>query len=486
MPPPSLRLLHATLHRTPTRTRMPFRFGIAVMTEAPHVFLHGTFAIDGRESTGVAAEGLLPKWFDKTPEKNADQELEEMLLVIRQAVAFAAEISAPTAFAFWLELYERQLAWAESRGLPPLLAHFGVSMVERTLIDALARAKDTTLAAMLRSNLLGIDLGRIHPQLAGREPGELLPERPLSEVVARHTVGLSDPLTAADIAPDDRVADGLPQSLEDCIGFYGLHHFKLKLGGNLEVDLARLQAIAAIITRACGRNYAFTLDGNEQYKDFDRFVTLWERVQQDPALREFFEKLLFIEQPLHRSVALDPAVARISEWHGGPPMIIDESDAKIGDLARALALGYAGTSHKNCKGVMKGAVHRCLINHLNTSRGTDWYRMSGEDLVNIGPVALQQDLAAQAALGNDTVERNGHHYFRGLSAFPSAVNAAMLGHHSDLYTHLTDDAGRNGIARLDVQKGQLSLSSINAAPFGVAAPIPFGEFESVSLSLSAP
>lgn len=484
MPSHSLRLLSATLHRTPTRTRMPFRFGIAVMTEAPHVFLHGTFAIDNRVSTGVAAEGLLPKWFDKNPEKSADQEIEEMLLVIRQAVTFAQEISAPTAFAFWLQLYERQMAWATSNGLPALLAHFGVSMVERALIDALARDKDSTLAEMLRHNLLGIDLGRIHPQLAGRDPGDLLPERPLSEVVARHTVGLSDPLTAADITQDDRVTDGLPQSLEDCIAFYGLHHFKLKLSGNLDVDMARLQAIAAIITRACGRDYAFTLDGNEQYKDFSLFVDFWNNIQKSDTLKEFFKKLLFIEQPLHRSVALDPTVARIGEWAGGPPMIIDESDAEINDLAHALQLGYAGTSHKNCKGVIKGVAHRCLINHLNASRGTDWYRMSGEDLVNIGPVALQQDLAAQAALGNETVERNGHHYFRGLSVFPPDVNAAMLGHHGDLYTPLTTVSGAtegSSIACLQVRKGQLSLASINAAPFGVAAPVPLSDFEPVRL-----
>jgi hypothetical protein len=260
-----------------------------------------------------------------------------------------------------------------------------------------------------------------------------------------------------------------------------LHHFKLKLGGNLEVDLARLKAIAAIVTNACGQNYAFTLDGNEQYKEFERFATLWERIHQESGLGVFFEKLLFVEQPLHRSVALDPAVACIREWRNGPPMIIDESDAEIGDLSRALDLGYAGTSHKNCKGVMKGVVHRCLINHLNASRGTLWHRMSGEDLVNIGPVALQQDLAVQAALGNTTVERNGHHYFCGLSAFPSAVNTAMFAHHGDLYTHLVDAHGQTGVARLNVREGRVSLRSINSAPFGVAAPVPLDEFERVSL-----
>ena len=59
--------------------------------------------------------------------------------------------------------------------------------------------------------------------------------------------------------------------------------------------------------------------------------------------------------------------------------------------------------------------------------------MSGEDLANIGPVALLQDLAVVASLGVRSVERNGHHYFAGLSAFPRAVQQQILTHHGDLY-----------------------------------------------------
>lgn len=469
---PLLRLVDATLHRTGTKTRMPFRFGIAVMTEAPHVFLQCSFETGGKVVKGIAAEGLLPKWFDKTPDKSAEQELDELLLVIRHAVAIAREIPADTAFGFWRQLYAEQMSWAAALGLPPLLAHFGVSMVERTLLDALARAHGVNLSALLRENLAGVDLGAVHPELAGRAPRDFLPEQPLAKVIARHTVGLSDPLTAADVEPGEALDDGLPQTLEDCVKFYGLHHFKLKVRGDVEADLARLRQIAEVVTRHRGHDYAFTLDGNEQYKELPKFVELWERIQADAVLEPFFEKLIFIEQPLHRSVALDPEVARIED---GPPMIIDESDAEIGDLARALELGYAGTSHKNCKGVMKGAAHRCLINHRNAAGNTDRYQMSGEDLVNIGPVALLQDLAAQAALGNATVERNGHHYFRGLSVFPKSISEAMLASHGDLYTPL------GGFARLNVREGCLDLGSVNAAPFGVAAELPMDEFETVPL-----
>lgn len=469
---PKVRLVSATLHRADTSTRMPFRFGIAVMTEAPHVFLHASFEVNRQVVTGIAAEGLLPKWFDKDPNKSAEQELHEMILVIRQAVAFAGEIPPNTAFEFWRQLYAMQMAWASSWHQPPLLANFGVSMVERAMLDALARSQGTTFSRMLRTNLPGIDLGAIHPELAGHSPAEFLPAQPLGRIIVRHTIGLSDPLRAADLASNERLDDGLPQTLEDSIVQYGLQQFKIKLGANVDSDLKRLREIARVITRLCGDSHAFTLDGNEQYQQFDPLVELWERIQADAELAAFFQHVLFIEQPLHRFVALDPEVTKLATWHG-PPITIDESDAAIGDFALALEFGYAGTSHKNCKGIIKGVAHRCLVNHRNAIAGAPRLLMSGEDLVNIGPVALLQDLAAQAALGNDTVERNGHHYFRGLAPFPAAVSAAMLARHGDLYTKLDD----SGIARVDVRRGDLHIDSVNAAPFGVAAEISMDEFE---------
>jgi hypothetical protein len=90
-------------------------------------------------------------------------------------------------------------------------------------------------------------------------------------------------------------------------------------------------------------------------------------------------------------------------------------------------------------------------------------------------VALLQDLAVQAALGNDTVERNGHHYLSGLSMFPTAISQAMLAYHGDLYTPFA------GGARLHVQAGTLQLGSVNAAPFGVQEQFSMDGFELVKL-----
>ena len=48
-----------------TRTRFPFRYGIASMTEVPHLFARTTVAVAGKSSIGLGAEGLPPKWFTK-------------------------------------------------------------------------------------------------------------------------------------------------------------------------------------------------------------------------------------------------------------------------------------------------------------------------------------------------------------------------------------------------------------------------------------
>src|SRR5262249_3305360 len=71
------------------------------------------------------------------------------------------------------------------------------------------------------------------------------------------------------------------------------------------------------------------------------------------------------------------------------------------------------------------------------------------------------DLAVLARLGVGHAERNGHHYFRGLSMLPEPVQAQTLAHHPDLYRQ-----HKRGFPTLDIRKGALALDSIIAAPFG--------------------
>ncbi|HZN41569.1 MAG TPA: mandelate racemase, partial [Planctomycetota bacterium] len=77
---------------------------------------------------------------------------------------------------------------------------------------------------------------------------------------------------------------------------------------------------------------------------------------------------------------------------------------------------------------------------------------SGEDLTNIGVLPLQQDLVTAAVLGLSHVERNGHHYFRGLDHLPPSLVEQASRAHSDLYRPL-------GGAALRIAGGEVEFAS---------------------------
>jgi hypothetical protein len=264
------------------------------------------------------------------------------------------------------------------------------------------------------------------------------------------------------------VHDGLPQTLVECVRAYGLRHFKIKINGETARDRARLAGMARIFETECRGDFAFSLDGNESFREVGAFADYVRALMAAPELRALWPRLLFIEQPWHRDVALSAAIGTLAQaWPDRPPIIVDESDGEIDSVARALALGYAGASHKNCKGVFKSVANACLLAQRRTAG--ERTMLSGEDLTNLGPVALTQDLAAAAALGITTIERNGHHYFAGLSQFPPALQAHVLARHGDLFTRAPQ-----GWPRVDVRDGKIALGTVNAAPFGVAGELELG------------
>ncbi len=446
-----------------TRTRFPFRYGIASMTEVPHLFVRTRVKVGNESSFGLTSEGLPPKWFTKNPATTFDQDLPEMLEVIGHAAKLAEQIAeTPVSFFdFWRELYREQYLWAKARQLAPLLANLGVALVERAVLDGLCRIVNQPLHHMIATNRLGLRLGEVYAELGSAQPRDLLPAAPLDSCFVRHTIGLGDALLPADIPADERVDDGLPQDLESSIRAYGLRYFKVKLFADAERDFARLRELNRLLEQETGGDFFVTLDGNENFKSFTAFREFWEKASSDSNLRALWRRILVVEQPVHRDHALsDEAGTTLRAWLDRPPLIIDESDGELGDLPRAISLGYSGVSHKNCKGIAKGIANACLLE----KRRRDGQRvvLTGEDLCNLGPVALLQDLALMALLGIEHVERNGHHYYRGLSLWPDDWQADVQAAHGDLY-----ERHEQGFVCLRICAGRTNLVSANAAPFGL-------------------
>lgn len=462
---PKVRALGCEFRVLDMRTRMPFKYGIASLSALPHVFVQVDLEIGGRPARGLASEGLPPKWFTKNPETTFAADLADMLEVLRHAADSAvAAGTRESAFELWQHIHLHQVAWGRSRAFPGLLSGLGTALIERAVLDGLCRALEIPFARALRQNRFGIHLPEVHPELPPASPSDFLPEAPVPSISVRHTVGLADPLEDAEIPAGERLDDGLPQSLAASIRRYGLHAFKLKLSGHLDRDLDRLRHVARVLEEAGIRKPFWTLDGNEQFKSVAAFREFWDRFEADAALGEFRGGRLFVEQPLHRDVALSGAAAtELLPWADRPPMIIDESDGEPGALVTALAQGYSGVSHKNCKGVFRGIANACLLEWRRRRAPERSLVLSSEDLANVGPVAMLQDLAVAACLGLRHSERNGHHYFRGLSMFAPDVQAAVLAAHADLY-----QASPLGFPTLAIRDGRIPTRGVLAAPFGCA------------------
>jgi hypothetical protein len=445
--------------------RMPFRFGVVTMRAAPLLTLAVEIEdVAGRRATGYAADFLAYRWFDKRPDKSLADNCRDLLAVVDEARHLYIEAGKDgygTAFALWRttlpEIERRALAHDFNR----LGASFGASMLERGVIDALGRMTGQTFAQLARDGL-GIDLGSLCEELRGREMGAVLPDRPLERLHVRHTVGLLDPITTAD-RREAPALDGLPETLEEYLERDGIRYLKIKVAGRLDEDIGRLEAIAAVLDRRDGA-FHISLDGNEQYRRADDFVELITRIKATPSLARLYEQIMFIEQPLDRAVALDSAVRpALSLLSREKPVIIDEADGWLTAFREAIDLGYRGTSHKNCKGVYKSLHNMALVRLRNERAGRPKLFLSAEDLSNVPVVALQADLAVVAALGITHVERNGHHYFRGLGHLGQAEKADALARHPDLYERRGDEVF------LHIADGTLACGSLQVPGMGFAA-----------------
>ncbi|MCM8537293.1 MAG: hypothetical protein NE334_15240 [Lentisphaeraceae bacterium] len=459
----SLKLLSVNHYVLNMQTRIPFKYGITTLRALPHLFLEVELSINGQIHKGISSEGLAPKWFTKNPETSTQYDIEEMLEVVLSASELALKIeSSETLFSFWLELYKLQESKLASTK-EPLLYSFGVSLVERALISAFCAAHKKPFADLLKSGQLGFKPEVIYPELPSKTSKEWFHFELSQSVFVRHTVGLADPILNTDLTDNEIIADGLPQTLEESINTYGLQYFKIKLFGDLEKDSKRLNKVADLMKIYCP-DYSFTLDGNEFFTDAHDFISYWQKLSQNEELQDFFKNLLFIEQALHRNLALSADTAKaFNNWPNKPKMIIDEADGKLKNAQLAMDSGYVGTSHKNCKGVFKGLANFCLTQEQGGI-------LSGEDLCNVGPVALIQDLCVGAALGLKHIERNGHHYMKGLSMYSKELQMAVTEAHSDLYEN------SRGFTSLNIQNGQICLETINKAPFGLGLNLEMNEF----------
>ena len=465
---PYLRLVEARFHERTVKLRLPFRFGVVTLMEAPQVFVRARVRLtDGREGDGVAAELMVPKWFDKSPELSHQQNFDQLRRAL--AIARGALLDAGEGTPFGLSAAVEaavHLACAQEK-LGGLIASFGLALLDRAILDALGRIEGQSIFSAVRANRIGLN-ATTAGDLAGFDLDKFLGAiEPAESIHVRHTVGLLDSLTEAELGTN-RLNDGLPESLEGSITAYGHTYFKLKVAGDLDADIERLSRIAAVLDRSRNAYFA-TLDGNEQFDDVEAVTAIWRRIEAEPRLRRLKSSLLFVEQPIARSRALSASVASLAKEVS---IEIDESDTHIGAFNQARERGYAGVSSKACKGFYRGLLNRARMAKWNAEEGKDAFFMSAEDLTTQSGVAVQQDFAQALLVGATHVERNGHHYVDGMAGAPLAEQEAFRAAHPALYSRV------EGRVRLAIRDGRASLASLHAMPGLAVGPMP--DFEAMT------
>jgi hypothetical protein len=450
----TLRILNYSLRLRSSFTQNPFHYGNAELTACPQAIVRVTVEFKGQVSQGYAADCLPPLWFDKSSDNSYSRQIDSMCAAI---TAVAGLIGEEMSFDNALDL---SLALANA-GKPKfleneLLASFGKSMLERSVIDACCRAEGASFGDLIVGGVLCDDREITWALESGENTREHIWNRDnrSPRIYVRHTIGMADEIWNVN-------ESATVTSLQSQIRTSKLRYFKIKIANRGEEEVERVQQIVKCIESEMGNDYSVTLDGNEQFDCFGEFAELYAQFKVLPVLRNFCTNIVAIEQPVSRNRALKrTSLSGLSAFASEIPVIIDESDDQWNSFAQAIEYGYTGTSSKACKGVFKALFNRQIVESRNESIGEDKYIMTGEDLCCLGPVSLHADLALVSFMGLEHVERNGHHYFNGLDYLPRGCYAEVLQQHHDLYME------KDGVPCLDIQDGSISLASINNNTFG--------------------
>ncbi|SVB10675.1 uncharacterized protein METZ01_LOCUS163529, partial [marine metagenome] len=233
----------------------------------------------GNSAWGVSGDRPSFGWLDKRKKYSSEQKyarLKQLVQAARKVYLGYSKFKTP--FELWHNCHGQIQKLGRTQDHESLSASYASALFERAMLDAVSRLHNKSIFEMLQSDSLGIDAARLHPELKDISIGKTLPRRPLREIYIRHTVGAKDPILAADLPKASRLNDGEPETLEEYIRRDGLRYFKVKIIGDPEADLARLERVWSAVVHA--DQPVVTLDGNESIHNLDAFARFMESFEK--------------------------------------------------------------------------------------------------------------------------------------------------------------------------------------------------------------
>jgi len=359
--PTDIRITGVTLETERIGYRAPIKFGGRVVTDA--VLANVTVEVEtksGRRGSGFGSMPMGNVWAWPSNLVTPPQSLEAMLAF---AEAFTQVVRDYRGSGHPLDItreLEEQLASIAAaavkknglgESMPRLAELVAASPFEAAIHDAYGKTLGANSYNLLGPEFAHHDLAHyLTSEFAGEYLDRYTLRQPKAKIPLYHLVGALDPLVDSDI--NQRLNDGLPETLGEWIAADGLRHLKIKLNGDdLPWDVARVVGVERVAVEAqasVGQSeWHYSLDFNEKCASVDYLLDFLAQVKErSPAA---LTRVQYIEQPTHRDLKRHPE-NKMHKAAAIKPVVIDESLIDLESLQLAREQGYSGVALKACKG----------------------------------------------------------------------------------------------------------------------------------------
>ncbi len=358
--PTDIRLVQVSSETEQFNYRTPIKFGGRVVTDV--VLLHVTAEVetrDGRRGTGLGSMPMGNIWAWPSATTSAEQSLQAMI-ALGQKLASGAndyqDMGHPLEITHDLSSGYTSNSDEVTQGMgiesmPRLAQMVCASPLEAAIHDAYGKTLGENSYNLLSAEFANRDMaGYLTDEFAGEYLDQYTSRQPKASMPLYHLVGALDPLTDGDV--EQRLNDGLPETLPEWITADGLTHMKIKLNGdNLDWDVDRVVSVDRVAAeaqaaRGCA-TWCYSADFNEKCANVQYVLDFLARVREQAP--QALDRLQYIEQPTHRDLKANPD-NRMHEAAKIKPVVIDESLVDLESLLLSRELGYSGVALKACKG----------------------------------------------------------------------------------------------------------------------------------------
>lgn len=350
--PTSIRVEDVNIEFEDFRYRAPYKFGGVAVDRA--TVLNVTCIVrtrNGKTAKGFGSMPLGNVWSFPSRTLPYDVTLGAMKDLAKKLQPITAgykEYGHPIDINTALEPEYLKAAASLPNPAPKLCTLVTASAFDAAIHDAFGKVHGRNCYETYGRDLMERDLAAyLGPLFQGEFLEQYILKKPRPAVNLYHSVGGSDPLTAADVTK--KIGDGLPETLPEWIRFNGLHHIKIKLQGDeLAWDIDRVVSIDRIAQEVRPDvDWRYCVDFNERCPNVEYLLGFLRQVKEKTP--RGFERIEYIEQPTARDLKAD----RKNVMHQANklrPVVIDESLTDVEALLLARELGYTGIALKACKG----------------------------------------------------------------------------------------------------------------------------------------